>query len=47
MVTDLFLIDINMLDMNGFELYTEILKVDVNVKICFYVVRGSKLIMKI
>ena len=26
MVTDLFLIDINMLDMNGFELSTEILK---------------------
>jgi two-component SAPR family response regulator len=35
MVTDLFLIDINMLDMNGFELSTDILKVDVNVKICF------------
>ncbi len=32
---DLLLIDINMPDMNGFELCTEILKVDVNVKICF------------
>ena len=29
------LIDINMPDMNGFELCTEILKVDLNVKICF------------
>ena len=28
------LIDINMPDMNGFELCTEILKIDVNVKIC-------------
>jgi two-component SAPR family response regulator len=35
MVTDLFLIDINMPDMNGSELCIEILKVDVNVKICF------------
>ena len=32
---DLLLVDINMPDMNGFELCTEILKVDVNVKICF------------
>ena len=32
---DLLLIDINMPDMNGFELCTEILKIDVNVKICF------------
>lgn len=32
---DLLLIDINMPDMNGFELCTDILKVDVNVKICF------------
>jgi DNA-binding response OmpR family regulator len=32
---DLLLIDINMPDMNGFELCTEILKVDINVKICF------------
>jgi DNA-binding response OmpR family regulator len=32
---DLLLIDINMPDMNGFELCTEILKVDLNVKICF------------
>ena len=30
---DLLLIDINMPDMNGFELCTEILKIDVNVKI--------------
>jgi response regulator RpfG family c-di-GMP phosphodiesterase len=35
MVTDLFLIDINILDMNGSQLCTEILKVDVNVKRCF------------
>jgi DNA-binding response OmpR family regulator len=32
---DLLLVDINMPDMNGFELCTEILKVDINVKICF------------
>ena len=32
---DLLLVDINMPNMNGFELCTEILKVDVNVKICF------------
>jgi len=32
---DLLLIDINMPDMNGFKLSTEILKEDVNVKICF------------
>jgi DNA-binding response OmpR family regulator len=32
---DLLLIDINMPDMNGFELCTAILKIDLNVKICF------------
>jgi DNA-binding NtrC family response regulator len=32
---DLLLIDINMPNMNGFELCTEILKVDINVRICF------------
>ncbi len=32
---DLLLVDINMPNMNGFELSTEILKVDINVKICF------------
>ena len=32
---DLLLVDINMPNMNGFELCTEILKVDVNIKICF------------
>jgi DNA-binding response OmpR family regulator len=32
---DLLLIDINMPDMNGFELCTAILKIDVNVRICF------------
>jgi DNA-binding response OmpR family regulator len=32
---DLLLIDINMPNMNGFELCTEILKIDVDVKICF------------
>ena len=32
---DLLLIDINMPKINGFELCTEILKIDVNVKICF------------
>jgi DNA-binding response OmpR family regulator len=32
---DLLLVDINMPDMNGFELCTEILKIDVNVRICF------------
>jgi DNA-binding response OmpR family regulator len=32
---DLLLIDINMPYMNGFELCTEILKVDLNVRICF------------
>ena len=32
---DLLLVDINMPGMNGFELCTEILKVDLNVKICF------------
>src|SRR5919107_6217155 len=32
---DLLLVDINMPDMNGFELCTEILKIDFNVKICF------------
>jgi DNA-binding NtrC family response regulator len=32
---DLLLIDINMPTMNGFALCTEILKVDLNVKVCF------------
>ena len=32
---DLLLIDINMAKMNGFELCTQILKFDVNVRICF------------
>ena len=32
---DLLLIDVNMPKMNGFELCTQILKFDVNVKICF------------
>ena len=32
---DLLLVDINMPDMNGFKLCTEILKVDINVKNCF------------
>src|SRR5215213_894845 len=32
---DLLLADINMPNMNGFELCREILKVDVNVKVCF------------
>src|SRR6188472_4170826 len=32
---DLLLIDINMPDMNGFELYQKILELDVNVRICF------------
>ena len=32
---DLLLVDINMPKMNGFELCTEILKMDVNVRICF------------
>jgi two-component SAPR family response regulator len=32
---DLLLVDINMPMMNGFELYTKILEVDLNVKICF------------
>jgi DNA-binding response OmpR family regulator len=32
---DLLLIDINMPKMNGFELCTQILKFDVNVRICF------------
>ena len=32
---DLLLVDINMPKMNGFELCTEILKFDINVKICF------------
>jgi len=32
---DLLLVDVNMPDMNGFELCAEILKIDVNVKICF------------
>jgi PleD family two-component response regulator len=32
---DLLLVDINMPKMNGFELYTKILEVDLNVKICF------------
>ena len=32
---DLLLLDINMPKMNGFELCTEILKFDINVKICF------------
>ena len=32
---DLLLVDINMPDMNGFELCTEILKVDINVRVCF------------
>ena len=32
---DLLLVDINMPKMNGFELCTEILKIDVNVRICF------------
>ena len=39
---DLLLTDINMPDMNGFELCTEILKVDVNVKICFALCRQGK-----
>ena len=32
---DLLLVDINMPKMNGFELCTRILKIDVNVRICF------------
>ena len=32
---DLLLVDINMPKMNGFELCTKILKIDVNVRICF------------
>jgi CheY-like chemotaxis protein len=32
---DLLLIDINMPDMNGFELYQKILELDVNVRVCF------------
>jgi DNA-binding response OmpR family regulator len=32
---DLLLVDINMPKMNGFELCTKILEVDLNVKICF------------
>ena len=32
---DLLLIDINMPKMNGFELCTKILEIDLNVKICF------------
>jgi CheY-like chemotaxis protein len=32
---DLMLIDINMPNMNGFELCTKILEIDLNVKICF------------
>ena len=32
---DLLLIDINMPDINGFELYQKILELDVNVKVCF------------
>ena len=32
---DLLLVDINMPGMNGFELCTEILKVDINVRVCF------------
>ena len=32
---DLLLIDINMPNMNGFELCTKILEIDLNVKICF------------
>ena len=34
MVTDVFLIDINMPDMIGSELCIELLKVEFNVKIC-------------
>jgi len=32
---DLLLVDINMPEMNGFELCEKILKVDINVKVCF------------
>lgn len=32
---DLLLVDINMPEMNGFELCEKILKIDINVKICF------------
>jgi CheY-like chemotaxis protein len=32
---DLLLIDINMRDINGFELYQKILELDVNVRVCF------------
>jgi DNA-binding response OmpR family regulator len=32
---DLLLIDINMPNMNGFELYQKILELDVNVRVCF------------
>jgi CheY-like chemotaxis protein len=32
---DLLLIDINMPDMNGFELYQQILELDVNIRVCF------------
>ena len=32
---DLMLIDINMPDLNGFELCEQIVKIDVNVKVCF------------
>jgi DNA-binding response OmpR family regulator len=32
---DLLLVDINMPKMNGFELCTKILEIDLNVKICF------------
>ena len=40
---DLLLVDINMPRMNGFELCTEILKIDVNIRVCFITVGESNI----
>jgi two-component system response regulator ChvI len=40
---DLLLVDINMPNMNGFELCNEILKIDINIRVCFITAGGTNI----